>query len=110
VRTSEFCVFHKICCEVFVNFFYHFVNCYSHATSCTPCTKAKTACKPFDVDKAHAKARAETVQRSKARKTKQQMNMEWKTEVLRKLEKLSELRGLRKDVWRIVVAVRGHLG
>ena len=32
-------------------------NFYSHATSCAPCAKAKAACKPFDVDKAHVKAR-----------------------------------------------------
>jgi len=38
------------------------------------------------------------VQRSKARKMKQQTNAEWKTEVSRKLEELSELQGLRKDV------------
>jgi len=35
--------------------------------SYTPCAKAKAACKPFDADKAYAKARAEVVQRSKAR-------------------------------------------
>jgi len=51
--------------------------------SCASCTKAKAACKPFDVDKVCAKARAEVVWRSKARKTKQQMDMEWKAEVLR---------------------------
>jgi len=40
-------------------------------TLCTPYAKAKVACKPFDTDKACTKARAEEVQRSKARKTKQ---------------------------------------
>jgi len=45
------------------------------------------------------------VWRSKARKTKQQMDIEWKAEILRKLEDLSELQGLRKEVQRIVVAL-----
>ena len=40
-------------------------NFYSHATSCAPCVKAKAACKPFDVDKAHAKARVEAVKKAK---------------------------------------------
>ena len=92
------------------NFLCHFVNSYSHTTSCAPYTKAKTACKPFDTNKAHAKARAEVVQRSKARKTKQQTNMEWKVEVSRKLEGLSELQGLRKDVQRITVALEKLAG
>jgi len=60
------------------------LNCYSftksflfsHATSCTPCTKAKAACKPFDIEKAQAKAKVETARRSKARKAKQKMNAE----------------------------------
>jgi len=43
--------------------------------------------------------------RSKARKTKQQMDTEWKAEVLQKLEGLDKLRGLRKDIWRIVMAL-----
>jgi len=38
--------------------------------SCAPYAKAKAACKPFDVDKAYAKTRAEMVWRSKARKAK----------------------------------------
>jgi len=33
------------------------------------------------------------------------MDIEWKAEVLRKLEDLSKLQELRKDVWRIVVAL-----
>jgi len=41
---------------------------------------------------------------------KQQTDAEWKVEVLRKLEELSELRGLRKDVWRIVVALERLAG
>jgi len=85
--------------------FCSFAKFYSHAKSCAPCAKAKAACKPFDADLAHAKARAEVVQRSQARKTKQQTDAEWKTEVSRKLEELSELRGLRKDVQRIAVAL-----
>jgi len=43
--------------------------------------------------------------RSKARKAKQQTDIEWKAEVLRKLEDLGELRSLRKDVQRIAVAL-----
>jgi len=38
----------------------------SHATSCAPCTKAKAACKPFDADRAWAKARAEMIQEDEA--------------------------------------------
>jgi len=68
-----------------------FANFCSHATSCTPCTKAKAACKSFDVNKACTKAKAEMDWRSRVRKTKQQTDTEWKTEVLRKLEELSEL-------------------
>jgi len=83
---------------------------YSHATSCAPCAKAKAACKPFDADRAWAKARAEKIRRSQARKTKQQIDSEWKAEVSRKLEELSELRGLRKDVWRIAVALEKLAG
>jgi len=45
------------------------------------------------------------LQRSRARKTKQQMDAEWKLDVARKLDSLSELHGLRKDVWRIAVAL-----
>jgi len=47
----------------------------------------------------------EIVQMSKIRKTKQQTDTEWKAKVLRKLEDLSELRGLRKNVQRITVAL-----
>ena len=83
---------------------------FSHATSCAPCAKAKAACKPFDAKKARAKAKAETARRSKARKMKQQTDAEWKAEVSRKLEDLGELRGLRKDVRRIVVALEKLAG
>jgi len=41
---------------------------------------------------------------------KQQMDAEWKAEVSRKLEELSELRGLRKDIWRIAVALERLAG
>jgi len=87
-----------------------FSKFHSHATSCAPCAKAKAACKPFDADRARAKARAETIRRSQARKMKQQTDAEWKAEVSRKLEELSELRGLRKDVWRIAVALEKLAG
>jgi len=36
--------------------------------------------------------------------------LEWNAEVSRKLGELSELRGLRKDVWRIVVALEKLAG
>jgi len=38
--------------------------------------KAKAASKSFDADRARAKARAEMIQRSQARKTRQQMDAE----------------------------------
>jgi len=41
---------------------------------------------------------------------KQQTDAEWKAEVSRKLEELSELRGLRKDVWRIAMALEKLAG
>jgi len=62
------------------------------------------------MDKAHAKARAETIWRSRARKMKQQTDVEWKTEVLRKLDELSKLWELRKDIWRIAVAMEKLAG
>jgi len=48
--------------------------------------------------------------RSNVRKVKQQMDVEWKTEILRKLNGLSELSGMRKDIWRIVVALEKLAG
>jgi len=92
--------------------FCSFAKFYSHTTSCAPCTKAKAkaACKPFDADRAQAKARVEAVWRSQARKTKQQTDAEWKVEVSRKLEGLSELRGLRKDIRRITDALERIAG
>ena len=81
-----------------------------NATSCAPCAKAKAACKPFDMDRARAKAKAETARRSNARKAKQQTDMEWKAEILRKLDGLSELSGLRKDIRRIAVALEKLAG
>ena len=62
------------------------------------------------MDKARAKARAKTTRRSKARKAKQQMDAKWRVEILRKLEDLSELSRLRKDIWRIVVALEKLAG
>ena len=38
------------------------------------------------------------------------MDAEWKSEVLRKLESLDELSGLRKDMWRITVALEALAG
>jgi len=82
----------------------------SHTTSYTPCAKAKAACKPFDADRARAKAKAETARRSNARKAKQQTDIEWKAKILRKLDGLSELSGLRKDIRRIAVALEKLAG
>jgi len=48
--------------------------------------------------------------RSKARKVKQQTDMEWKVEVSQKLEGLDKLSGLRKDVQRIAVALEKLTG
>ena len=83
---------------MFELFLFPLISFCSHATFCAPCTKAKAACKPFDVDKAQAKAKAEMARRSKARKLKQQTDAEWRTEISRKLEDLSKLSELRKDM------------
>jgi len=48
--------------------------------------------------------------RSKARKAKQQTDAEWKVEVLRKLDGLGKLRGLRKDMRRIAMALEKLAG
>jgi len=48
--------------------------------------------------------------RSNARKVKQQMDVEWKAEILRKLNGLSELSSMRKNIWRIVVALEKLAG
>ena len=64
---------------------------FRNATSCSPCARAKAACKPFDVDGAQRKAKEETARRAQARKTKQRMDVEWKEQVLEKLEKVDEL-------------------
>ena len=90
--------------------FCSFAKFFSHVKSCALCAKTKAACKPFDADRARTKARAETIPRSQARKMKQQMDAEWKAEVSRKLEELSELRGLRKDIRRIAVALERLAG
>jgi len=50
------------------------------------------------------------VWRSKARKVKQQIDAKWKAEISRKLEDLSELSRLRKDIWRIMVALEKLAG
>ena len=90
--------------------FCSFAKFFSHATFCAPYAKAKAACKPFDTDRTWAKARAEMIRRFQTRKTKQQMDAEWKAEVSRKLEELSELQGLRKDIWRIAVVLEKLAG
>jgi len=59
--------------------------------SCSPCTRAKAACKPFDANGARRKAKEETARRAQARKTKQQTDAEWKEQVLEKLGKVDEL-------------------
>ena len=48
--------------------------------------------------------------RSNARKAKQQTDVEWKTEILGKLDGLSELSGMRKDIRRIAVALEKLAG
>ena len=110
-QTSESCVFFKPCHKYYLNCFpFLSISFCSHATSYAPCTKAKAACKPFDVDRAWAKAKVETARRSNARKAKQQTDAEWKAEISRKLDGLSELSGLRKDIWRIAVALEKLAG
>ena len=61
-------------------------------------------------DRAQAKAKAEMARRSNARKAKQQMDTEQETEILRKLDGLSELSGIRKDIRRIAVALEKLAG
>jgi len=48
--------------------------------------------------------------RSNARKAKLQTNTEWKVEILRKLDGLSELSSLRQDIQRISVALEKLAG
>ena len=62
-----------------------------NATSCSPCARAKAACKPFDVDGAWRKAKDETARRAQVRKTKQWTDTEWKEQVLEMLGKVDEL-------------------
>jgi len=69
------------------SFFFFFRN----ATSCSPCSRAKAACKPFNTDGARRKAKEETARRAQARKTKQRTDAEWKEQVLEKLEKVDKL-------------------
>jgi len=61
----------KFTVSILFEFFFSLLIVCSHTTSRAPCTKAKAACKPFNMEKTRAKAKAETVRRSKARKTKQ---------------------------------------
>ena len=56
------------------------------------------------------KAKTETARRSNARKAKQQTDAEWKAEILRKLNSLSKLSSMRKDIWRIAVALEKLAG
>jgi len=56
------------------------------------------------------KAKAETARRSNVRKAKQQTDTEWKAEILRKLDGLSELSSLRKDIRRIAVVLEKLAG
>jgi len=64
---------------------------FRNATSCSPCARAKAACKPFDTDGARRKAKEETARRAQARKTKQRTDAEWKEQVLEKLGMVDEL-------------------
>jgi len=73
-----------------------------NATSCSPCARAKAACKPFDADGARRKAKEETARRAQARKTKQRTDAEWKEQVLEKLGKVDELV---VQVWRVADAL-----
>ena len=56
------------------------------------------------------KAKVEMARRSNMRKVKQQMDAEGKAEILRKLDGLSKLSGIRKDIWRIAVALEKLAG
>jgi len=58
---------------------------------CSPYARAKAVCKPFDADGAWRKAKEEMVRRAQARKIKQQMDLEWKEQVLEKLGKVNKL-------------------
>jgi len=62
------------------------------------------------MEKAQAKAKAEIARRSNVRKAKQQTDAEWKAEISRKLDGLSELSSMRKDIWRIAVALEKLTG
>ena len=104
-QTSESCVFPKPCRKYHLNCsLFLLIPFCSHATFCTPCAKAKAACKPFDADRARAKAKTEMARRSNAKKAKQQTDTEWKVEILRKLD------SLRQDIQRIAVALEKLAG
>jgi len=49
---------------------------FGNATSCSPCARAKVACKSFDADGAQRKAKEETARRAQARKTEQRTDVE----------------------------------
>jgi len=59
--------------------------------SCSPYTRAKAACKPFDADEAQRKAKEKMVRRAQVRRTKQRTDAEWKEQMLEKLGKINEL-------------------
>jgi len=64
---------------------------FRNAMSCSPCARAKAACKPFDTNGAQRKAKEETARRAQARETKQRTDAEWKEQVLEKLGKMDVL-------------------
>jgi len=74
---------------------------------CSPCARAKAACKSFNADRAQRKAKEEMARRAQARKTKQRMDAEWKEQVLEKLGKVDKLV---IQVWRVVDALERIAG
>jgi len=62
------------------------------------------------MDRVQVKAKVEMARRSNVRKAKQQTDMEWKVKILRKLDGLSGLNGMRKDIQRIAVALKKLAG
>jgi len=62
------------------------------------------------MDKVRAKAKVKMARRSNVRKAKQQADVKWKAEILRKLDGLSELSGMRKNIRRIAVALEKLAG
>ena len=74
---------------------------------CSPCARAKAACKSFNADRAQRKAKEEMARRAQARKTKQRTDTEWKEQVLEKLGKVDKLV---IQVWRVVDALERIAG